>query len=271
MKQSTTKIFHLLAILFAIGQLPLSAQYKFSHNWDHPVDFAFRSSEPNGFVASISLVALFTTGVADRSGIRIGVGGSLAYTYDNWTAKTGVDFFKAKQKFGLGASYAGVTFFDGEYGGSYFLSHYYQGDTQTSGIVSLTIKDFSLRFEDDILAYPFVGFKVYDRYRTAALELRYKGLMVGTNVYTTDITGQTTFDTDNEKGCYQSGKQISSPIYIGYADRDMLIRLGLNSSLGGKIGQNLWHKFLFDTPNFKEGDYNNKFLQIGVDKPYTLY
>lgn len=258
-----------IALLFTI--IPLSAQYKFSHNWDHPTMYSFQSGKQNGFHASVSLVAMFTAGVADRSGFRLGAGCSAGYTLDNWTAQTGVDFVKASQRFGLGMSFAGISYFDGKHGGSYTLNHYYQGDSQTSGIIGFTIKDLDVRFEDDILAYPFVGFKIYDRYRTAALELRYKGLMVGTNIYTTDINGQTIFDTDNQKGTYQSGKQISSPLYVGYTNRDMLIRLGINNKLGGRIGQNLWHKYLFDTPNFKTGDYNSKFMQIGIDKPYTLY
>lgn len=237
----------------------------------HSFAFSFKPDRQNGFSASISLVAMFTTGVADRSGIRIGGGVSTSYTCNDWTAQTGVDFYKAKKSFTLGMSYAGILYDDGVYGGSYHINHYYQGDAQTSAIIGVIIDDFSLRFEDDILAYPFVGFKIYDRFRTAGLELRYKGFMVGTNVYTTDISGQTIFNAGNSKGTYQTGKQLSSPLYIGYADRDILVRLGLNNKLGGKIGQNLWHKFLFDTPNFKEGSYNSKFLQIGVDKPYTLY
>lgn len=269
MKLKLTNILIFITLSFEV--IPLSAQYKFSHDWDHPATYSFQPNKQDGFHASISLVAMFTTGVPDRSGFRLGAGCSVGYTLDNWTAETGVDFFKATQHFRLGSSFAGISYFDGKHGGSYALNHYYQGDAQTSGIIGVTIKDFSLRFEDDILAYPFVGFKIYDRYRTAALELRYKGFIVGTNVYTTDINGQTIFDSDNEKGAYRSGKQISSPLYIGYTNRDMLIRMGVNNKLGGRIGQNLWHKYLFGTPNFEKGDYNNKFMQIGIDKPYTLY
>lgn len=260
----------LFSTLLIFGSSHIRAQYKIRHNWDHPTSLFFNNNK-NGFFASASLVAVFSTGVASGDGFRLGGGFSVGYTLKNWTIETGSDFYKATQNFGLGTSFAGITYLNNGYGGSYTLNHYYQGEAQTSGILGVNIKDFSFRFEDDILAYPFVGFKIYDRYRTAAIELRYKSFMLGTNVYSTDINGQTVLDDGNKKGRYRTGRQISSPVYIGYAYKDFLIRTGINGSLGGKIGQNLWHKFIFNTPNFEEGDYNSYFLQIGTDKPYTLY
>ncbi|MFV0536731.1 MAG: polymorphic toxin type 23 domain-containing protein [Dysgonomonas sp.] len=260
-----------LLLLFTLYSLQTQAQYKVRYNNDNLTTITLGPEKQNGFRISLSLVALFTSGVADRNGIRIGAGITLSQTLDNWVFSLGTDTYKANQKFGLGTSFAGITFESKNYGATYYVNKYYQGDRQISGLISLYLDDFQINFEDDILAFPFTGFKAYDRYRTAALELRYKGLMIGTNVYTTDIDGVTDASTNNSKGSYLRGKQISSPIYVGYTKQDLILRYGLNSKLGGLIGQNIWHQLFFGSPNFEYGSYKNSFLQIGVDKPYTLY
>lgn len=257
------------SVLFLVR--PLSAQHKFRYDNDYPATVTFGPERQNGFRVSLSLVAMFTAGAADRNGFRLGGGVTLSQTVNDWTFAAGVDAYKAKQAFGIGTTFAGVVYDDGRYGGSYYVNKYHQGDRQVSGIVGLHLNDFRIRFEDDILALPFTGFMVYDRYRTAALEVRYKGFMVGTNVYTTDINGVTDISSDNILGVYASGRQISSPVYVGYTTNDMIVRYGLNGRLGGLLGQNGWHRALFNTPDFKHGGYRNQFLQIGVDKPYTLY
>jgi hypothetical protein len=202
----------------------------------------------------------------------LGLGLTLSQTIDYWNFSVGMDAYKAKQNFGLGTGFAGIEFNNNyNYGASYYLTKYYQSDRQISGIIGIFFQDFQIRFEDDILSYPFVGFKIYDRYRSAALEIQYKNFIVGTNIYTTDINGLTDFSNKNNKGIYKTGYQISSPLYAGYKTHDFILRLGVNNKLGGLIGQNSWHRFLFQTPDFKTGDYNQLFIQLGVDKPYTLY
>lgn len=270
-KNHKYNIICIILFLFLSYSQQSYSQYKFRYDNDYLTTLIFGPEKNNGFRVSISLVALFTTGAADRNGFRLGAGITLSQTIDNWTFLTGLDTYKANQKFGLGTSFAGVEFDDGKYGGSYYVNKYYQGNKQVSGIVGLHLNDFRVNFEDDILAYPFTGFKVYDRYRTAALEVRFKGFMIGTNVYTTDINGVTDASLNNSKGVYCDGKQISSPIYVGYATNGMILRYGINSRVGGVAGQNGWHRSLFNTPDFRSGDYKNQFLQIGVDKPYTLY
>ena len=260
----------LLSFVF-LFPLQINPQYKVRYNNDHLTTLTLGPERNNGFRVSISLVALFTAGVADRNGIRLGAGITLSQTIDNWTFSSGLDAYKAKQRFGVGTSFAGVTFDDGKYGSSYYVNKYYQGDKQVSGIVSAHLGDWCINFEDDILAYPFTGFKAYDRFRTAALEVRYRDFMIGTNVYTTDIDGVTDASQDNSRGVYRRGKQISSPIYVGYTTNEMIVRYGLNNRIGGYLGQNGWHRRLFNTPDFEYGDYNNQFIQVGVDKPYTLY
>ena len=258
-------------LFFCLFTCKSYAQYAIHYDDDYPLTLTYGPENHNGFRISASIVAFFTAGVADRNGFRLGAGITLSQTIDNWTLLSGLDVYKEKQQFGLGISYAGVVFDNGEYGASYYLNKYYQNGKQISGMISLHLDDFRINFEDDILSFPFVGFKIYDRYRTAALEIRYRGFMIGTNVYTTEVNGLTDISSENKKGVYVTGKQISSPVYIGYATNDLILRCGVNNKTGGLFGQNFWHQLFFDTPDFKYGDYNNQFIQLGVEKPYTLY
>lgn len=248
------------------------SQHRIRYNDDHLSSVYWCSDKNNGFRISVSLVALFTSGANDRNGLRFGAGIELSQTVDNkWTFSIGADAYKATQRFGVGTSYAGVRFDEGRYGTAYYVNKYYQGDKQVSGIISLHLDEVRINFEDDILAFPFTGFRAYDRYRTAALEVRYKHFILGTNVYTTDINGITDASPHNSRGVYKTGKQISSPVYIGYARNDLILRYGLNNKTGGLVGQNGWHRLFFNTPDFEYGNYHNHFLQVGVDKPYTMF
>lgn len=262
----------IVCLLLVASLVPAHSQsYSFFHERNDFPSLQYGTKEGNGFRIAISLVALFTYGAKDREGIRLGGGLGISQTWNDWTFSAGIDFYRAKQRFGPGTAYGGFAYHDGTQGASYTLNRYFQGGRQVSGVLGLYREDFSVGFEDDILAYPFVGFKLYDRYRTAALEFRYRGFMLGTNVYTTDIDGVTDVSLSNSKGEYRTGKQLSSPLYLGYARYGMLVRAGLNNKIGGVLGQNSWHELFFGTPNFGQGEYCNPFFQLGVDKPYTLY
>ena len=267
------RVYKYIVILFLpfLYVQPASPQYAIRYDKNRLATLTFGPEKHNGFRIDVSLVALFTAGSVPQNGFRIGAGITLSQTIDNWIFSTGLDAYKAQQNFGLGTSFAGIRYDDGGYGISYYLNRYHQGGKQISGIFGFHLNDFRIHFEDDILAYPFTGFKVYDRYRSAALEIRYKGFLLGTNIYTSDIDGMTEASLDNRKGMYVTGKQLSSPVYVGYATNGLILRYGINNKLGGIIGQNSWHRLFFDSPDFKSGDYNNQFIQIGVDKPYTLY
>ncbi len=265
MKTSSIVLF----ILF-VSIVP-NVQCQIVHNNDYTSLYILNADKNNGFEVKASIVALFTAGAADRNGFRLGASLTLSQTIGDWTLSTGVDAYKAKERFGLGTTFAGVSYDDGVYGGSYLVNKYYQGGKQVSGMVGLRIDDFRLRFEDDVLALPFTRFTIYDRYRTAALEVQYKHFMVGTNVYTTEINGLTDALPYNKKGTYLGGKQISSPIYLGYTNKDLIVRYGFNNQTGGYLGQNWWHRKFFDTGDFKSGGSRNQFLQIGTYQPYTLY
>jgi hypothetical protein len=250
---------------------PIYSQYDIRHHKDYLTTLTYGPEKQNGFRISVSLVALFTAGSAPMNGFRIGAGFTISQTIENWTVSTGLDLYKAKQKFGIGTTFAGIQYDDGYYGASYYLNKYYQGDKQISGFIRLHLDDFWINFEDDILAFPFTGFKVYDRYRSAAMEIRYKGFLAGTHVYTSDINGVTDASLYNSRGKYVSGKQLSSPVYIGYAKYGLILRYGINNQLGGIIGQNSWHRAFFNSPDYQFGNYNSQFLQLGIDKPYTLF
>lgn len=266
----------LLPVITLIACLPILAYCQYTVQWPDKENLtAIRFTDPNkknGFMASISLVALFTSGTHHRDGFRLGLGANLAYQIDNWFVFSGLDIYKEKTtSFGPGITYLGSAFFNGKIGGSYLVNRYLQGDKQTSSLSTFRIKDFELKFENDFLAIPFTGFKRYDRFRTAAIEVRYKTILFGVNVYTSDMDGVTDFSYLNKMGVYRQGKQISSPLYVGYTDKGLLVRCGINNRLGGFLGQNKWHRKQFDTPDFKEGTYNTFFIQTGTQQPYTLY
>lgn len=267
----TFKIFTLL--FFASTAIQLSGQSNFSYDQKHDLSSVYYTpfKKPEGFSLSLSLVAMFTSGAPDRNGLRIGAGLTLSQTIGDWTLSTGFDTYKARQQFGLGTTFAGAAYDDMKFGGSYYLNKYWQGDKQLSGILAVHLDDFRIRFEDDILALPFTGFVVYDRYRSAALELEYKGFLLGTNVYTNEPNGLLEESLSNAKGKYSNGLQISSPIYVGYTNRNLILRYGLSNKTGGYIGQNWWHEYMFDTSNFKSDGHSRPFFQLGIAKPYSLY
>lgn len=260
----------LLAFIFSVHYI-YGQDNKLTRKDDYTSLYLLNSDKNKGFEVSVSAILMFTSGAADRNGLRWGVETSISKNIGDFKIITGFDLYKAKQKFGLGTTFTGVKYDDGQYGFSYYVNKYHQGDRQVSGILGLHSGEFQIRFEDDILALPFTGFVIYDRYRTAALEFRYRNFLFGTNVYTNEVNGLIDVSHHNSKGIYYTGKQISSPIYIGYTNKNLLLRYGLNNKTGGYWGQNWWHRLFFDTSDYNYGSYNNHFLQIGVDKPYTLY
>lgn len=261
-----------LLLIVVVGNIVSSVfGQRMTHRNDFTSLYILDRDRHNNFEISASLVAVFTTGAADRNGFRIGGGLFASKTIGNWTFSAGLDAYKALSRFGLGTTSAGIIYDTPKTAASYYLNKYHQGEKQMSGIVGVRIRDFEIKFEDDILSLPFTGFRVYDRYRTAALELRYRQFLLGMNVYTSEPNGLTDASLYNRKGVYKEGNQISSPLYLGYTDKNLMVRYGWNSNLGGYTGQNSWHRSLFDTGDFKSVDYRNQFLQVGTYKPYTLY
>lgn len=266
------RLYILLIILTTTSTHFVYSQHRgVTRNTDYTSLYLLNADKNRGFEISLSGVMMFTLGAADRNGLRWGAGLTVSKTFGDFKISSGIDAYKAKQNFGIGTTFAGVRYNDGKFGGSYYVNKYHQGDKQVSGIVNLELRDFEIRFEDDILALPFTGFVIYDRFRTAGLEIRYRHFLIGTNIYSTEPNGLTDISEGNKKGFYKTGVQVSSPVYVGYTNKSLIVRYGLNSSLGGYVGQNWWHRHFFDTSDFKYGLFKQQFLQLGVDKPYTLY
>ena len=225
------------------------------------------------FGISISPVAMMTG--FKGSDIRFGVGVTASYRIGDWTLSAGTDFLRAAGRTGFGTYYGGFSYDDGKNGFSFYATKYMYGAKQASGIFSGHIGDFSASFEDDIFGVLSGGGK-HDRYRTAALELGYKNFSVGTQLITNDPKGEGS-DTDptytkNKKGQWDSGYQLLSALYVGYSNKNSVIRMGINSKLGGYLGQNWWHRHVFSTPDYKYvWDNNSPFYQMGTRQFYTLY
>lgn len=105
-----------------------------------------------------------------------------------------------------------------------------------------------------------------------------RSLVVGVNVFTTEHDKQKSEDYKgpNKKAQYLNGRQISSPMYVGFRSGNSIVRYGYTKggeSDGGYYGQNWWHRHFpfMQTADFNPGDYDDGFVQIGVYKPYTFY
>lgn len=242
----------------------------------------------SGWNVSISPVAMFTSGLCksggNKSTFRLGAGVSISKKIGDFTFSGGMDFYgtygdgvnKNYNNFGKGTAFGGVGYDDGEYGVSLLLSKYYQAPRQVSGVLGIHVGDLQFNFEDDWFG-KIVG-QGADRWRTAAIEIQYKDLVVGVNVFTDDPSGQGTDEStlNSKKGVYKNAYQTSSPMYIGFRSGGSIVRYGYDKSgegHGGFYGQNWWHRNFpgMATPDFKPGDYDQGFVQIGIYKPYTFY
>lgn len=249
----------------------------------------------SGWNVSISPVAMFTSSIKGASGqkgtssFRLGAGVSVSKTIGDFTLSGGFDMYATSgngqnnnlsHKFGKVTVFGGVSYDDGEYGMSLLLTKYYQQPKQVSGVLGIHIGDLQFNFEDDIFPYLISGTIAakHDRFRTAAIEIQYKDIVVGVNVFTEETKKNeiTEYDTGFATGRHSKAKQLSSPMYIGFRSGSSVVRYGYNRSGeedGGYYGQNWWHRHFpgFGTPDFNSGNYDEGFVQIGIYKPYTFY
>ncbi len=240
----------------------------------------------SGWNVSISPVAMFTSfmgtdnpSVKNGKNFRLGAGVSVSKKLGDFTFSGGLDLYGSfgvdSEKFGVGTAFGGVGYDDGEYGVSLLLNKYYQGEKQVSGILGIHVGDLQFNFEDDVFGH-IIG-KGGDKFRTAAIEIQYKDLVVGVNVYTQahdkDEHGKAVENPPYKNGRYPVAKQLYSPMYIGFRSGGSVVRYGYNNSDGGYYGQNWWHRHFpgMRTADFNPGNYDEGFVQIGVYKPYTFY
>lgn len=232
----------------------------------------------DNFGLILSPMAMLTSGVSSSAGggFRVGMGISAYQKFGDWTLMAGINA-------GMGNVYGGFTYDDGKSGASYFHNWYTQGDRQRTGTIGLRSGEWSLRWENDVLA------KDGDRFRSNATEVGYKNYFVGTNVYTTDpidskfrdydINGSRIFN--NKNGTYNFGHQLSSPLYMGMKTRGGITRIGFNKPVFGDFFQNGFHHLklpfivwgfdAMNSANFQLGDYSYPFYQSGRYLPNSLY
>lgn len=242
----------------------------------------------SGWNVSVSPVAMFTSrlckGSTNKTTFILGAGVSISKQIGDFTFSGGMDFYgtygdgvnNTVNNFGKGTAFGGVNYDDGEYGVSLLLTKYHQSPKQVSGVLGVHVGDLQFNFEDDW--FGAIIKQGGDRWRTAAIEIQYKDIVVGVNVYTNEADGlkDENYKGPNKKGEYLNGYQDSSPMYIGYRSGGSIVRYGYNKSgegHGGYYGQNWWHRHfpMMGTADFKPGDYDEGFVQIGIYKPYTFY
>lgn len=239
----------------------------------------------NGLNISISPILLFTRGVSGSAGgadadwvQHLGVGVTVSQKIGDWTIVAGGDL--TYQNGGIqnelgGVYFSGISYDDGDCGFSLLMNSYYQRDKQISAVLGFRYQDLKFSFEDDVFPGKlFPSLKGLDRFRTAAMEIQYQTFIVGVNVYTNDPDKTLPRDDSvNPLGAHHDGRQLSSPIYVGSRRGNSISRYGWNNEKGGFVGQNWWHRSigLMATPDFKYGDYNNSFIQVGTYRPYTFY
>lgn len=243
----------------------------------------------SNWAVSVSPVALFTSFMpveGGKSKISARLGGSISYTkkLGDFTFNCGIDAVGESQADGkwtggIGNTFGGLGYDDGELGVSMHFTRYHQGNKQLTGVLGIRTGDLKFNLENDWFSR-LVGMGTHDRWRSSAIEVQYKSLVLGVNVYTNEVVDKVLSDlpspTGNPYGVYDNGYQESSPMYIGFKSGAGVMRFGYNRSGtddGGFYGQNWWHGFFpgFKTPDFKYGNYNDAYMQIGTYKPYSFY
>ncbi|NDW19300.1 hypothetical protein D0T53_10290 [Dysgonomonas sp. 216] len=263
------------------GALKYGAMFAANTALSHVIPSANIPFGNSGFGISLNPVAMMTAGISSSAGggFRFGAGISAHQRIGDWTLSAGL----SSQGKGFGNAFLGASYDDGTRGFSYHHNWYMQGGTQRTGTIGARAGDWSLRWENDVLA------RNGDRFRSNATELGYKNYLVGTNVYTTDPVDYENRDYNNngsnifnnKNGTYKDGYQLSSPLYIGKKTKYGMTRVGLNRSEFGDFFQNGFHHLKlpfivwgFDamsSGNFQLGNYSNIYYQSGRYMPNSLY
>jgi len=242
------------------------------------------SGSLGNFGISISPIAMLTSGIGSAaglgSGFRFGTGISVSQKIGDWTIIAGGSFLDGKGFSG----YGGFSYDDGTRGFSYVANYYgYNNNTesgshkQVTGTAGFRAGDFSIKHENDLLGTPFNGFKNEDRFRTAAVEVGYRDLVTGFNIYTTDPSknadGEKMTIKINGQDFYTDGNQLASPFYVGIKKNGATIKVGSNYH-GVGIFQNALHKYITKDPQFhyRSPSTNQHYFEMGYNwNPYSLY
>lgn len=223
----------------------------------------------------------------------LGINAGVSYTNGDWTlgANIGSGFTVNPEtnivgwesSYGGGATYRYFSAYANHFGGSH---------NQFVGGLGFDNGDFSIRIENDILA-----FGGEDRWRTSAVEIGIGNFIIGTNTYTND-PGNNIPEGDRDRGvdlngrnmrgkfnripkkkerygAWKYGQVYSSPLYLGYRNGSSITRIGVSNPWVQDRTQNFVHKNLF----FGHQNFYNKYNYFNYDitsyggfyNPYTLY
>jgi RHS repeat-associated protein len=193
---------------------------------------------------------------------------------------------------GISATSSGIGYgfnadIDG-FGGGYSLTHYSDVNSargqmkQTVGGVSLKIRDFSFRIENDFLSPG----PHQDRGRTNAVEVGFKNFVIGTNLYTNDPKGEeagidkTVRDMKGrlnpKEGAWMPGYVYSAPLWVGTRFGNTVDRVGYSHPWVQNATQNSLHigpikafhaPFFTDYSKFRYGGYTF----TTFNNPYSLF
>ncbi len=213
-------------------------------------------------------------------GLALGANVGASYTSGNFSGSAGFGFNNFGYMANARASYYGFSYGQTYYGGGESDPNGAYGN-QRVGAVSYRSKHFSVRWEND--GWALSG----DRWRTNAMELNYRGYIVGTTLNTNDPenAGSTADNRESKKwgknnlpyGSWKNGKVFRTPLYFGFQQGHKVTRIGYSHAKVQDFIQNGWHKhapvkrlrthFFIDY----QVETTDPYYYYGFYNPYSLY
>jgi RHS repeat-associated protein len=224
---------------------------------------------------------------------------SVGIGFQGWSAGGGISHKIGKAEFGFNVGGgnnhigAGLSAKYNGYGAGYTYTHYGNAigpdglsNSQNVGGATLFFKDLSLRLENDFLA-----FEKRDRWRSNAIEIGYKGFVLGTTLYNNDpyTDDPTNWNSDiespiwgknkNGRGGWNNGLTYNSPLYLGYRNGLTVGRIGFSHRVFQDFTQNGVHKHGFLGLPFGYQNYYANYSEFktelyfysGWNNPFSLW
>ena len=152
---------------------------------------------------------------------------------------------------------------------------------QRVGAVGYQSRNFSFTWQND--GWVRSG----DRWRTNAIELNYRGYIVGTTLNTDNPNGNRSYIDDRESpkwgknstypGAWNVGRVFRTPLYFGFQQGHQVTRIGYSHNRVQDFIQNGWHKHapleMLRAPYFLDyqPETNGPYYYSGFFNPYSLY
>ncbi len=214
-------------------------------------------------------------------GLSIGGNISASYTSGHFSASTAFGLNNFSYMANVSASYYGIGYGQTYYGGSGNDNDAAYGN-QRVGAVSYSSKHFSFTWQNDGWA------RSGDRWRTNAIELNYRGYIVGTTLNTDNPKGRSSSYVDSREspkwgknstysGAWNIGRVFRTPLYFGFQQGHQVTRIGYSHSKIQDFIQNGWHKHapleMLRAPYFLDyqPETNGPYYYSGFYNPYSLY